>query len=106
MTYQELMAALRTLGYPVAYDTFKEQQSTPFITVLSNGNNDLIADNINYVDIENFQIELYQDRYYPPVEKEVKNLLKEKGLAAEISRSPIPDEDLYQTIYDISLIGG
>ena len=106
MTYIELLTALKTLGYPVTYDTFNSPQSPPFITILSTGNDDLKADNINYVDIENFQIELYQKKYFPPVEKELKNLLKEKGLACEISRSPIPGEDLYQTVYDISIIGG
>jgi len=104
MTYLELVALLKTLGYPVTYDTFNKPQIPPFITILSTGNDDLIADNINYKDIENFQIELYQTKYYPPVEKELDNLFKENGLAYDKSRSPIPDEDLYQTVYEISLI--
>jgi len=104
MTYLELVALLKTLGHPVTYDTFNKPQIPPFITILSTGNDDLIADNINYLDIENFQIELYQTKYYPPVEKELDNLFKENGLAYDKSRSPIPDEDLYQTVYEISLI--
>ena len=104
MTYAELKAKLKTLGYPVAYNTFKKQQTPPFITILSVDNDDLIADNINYLDIENFQIELYQTKYYPPVEKELDNLFKENRLAYDKSRSPIPDEDLHQTVYEISLI--
>ena len=104
MTYLELITKLKTLGYPVTYDTFSEQQTPPFITILSVDNDDLIADNINYLDIENFQIELYQNGYYPPVEKELDNLFKENGLAYDKSRSPIPEEDLYQTVYEISII--
>jgi len=104
LTYTELATELKTLGYPVAYNTFDEPQSPPFITILSVDNDDFKADNKNYKDIENFQIELYQTKYYPPVEKELDNLLKENGLAYDKSRSPIPDEDLYQTVYEISLI--
>jgi len=104
MTYLELVALLKTLGHPVTYDTFDEPQSPPFITILSVDNDDFKADNKNYKDIENFQIELYQTKYYPPVEKELDNLLKENRLAYDKSRSPIPDEDLYQTVYEISLI--
>ena len=104
LDYQRLVEQLKNLGYPVAYNTFKNRQSPPFITILSVDNDDLMADNINYKDIENFQIELYQTKYYPPVEKELDNLFKENGLAYDKSRSPIPDEDLYQTVYEISLI--
>jgi len=104
LTYAEVVTLLQTLGYPVTYDTFNKPQIPPFITILSTGNDDLIADNINYLDIENFQIELYQTKYYPPVEKELDNLFKENGLAYDKSRSPIPEEDLYQTVYEISII--
>lgn len=106
LNYERLMEQLRNLGYPVAYNTFKKRHSPPFITVLYINNNDLMADNINYVDVKNFQIELYTDKYYPPIEKEVENLLKSIGLAYDKSQVPIPDEDLYQTVYEISLIGG
>lgn len=106
MTYIELLNSLKTLGYPVAYDTFNSLQSPPFITILYTNNNDLMADNINYVDVKNFQVELYTDKYYPPTEKEVEDLLKSIGLAYEKSGAPMPDEDLYQTVYDIQLLGG
>jgi len=104
MTYIELLNSLKTLGYPVAYNTFNEPQSSPFITILYTNNDDLMADNINYVDVKNFQIELYTDKYYPPAEKEVEDLLKSIGLSYDKSGAPMPGEDLYQTVYDIQLI--
>lgn len=106
MTYKELLSSLKTIGYPVAYDTFKERQSPPFITILYTNNNDLIADNINYLNVSNFQIELYTIDYNPPAEREVENQLKEIGLAYDKLQTKMPDENLYQTVYDIQLIGG
>lgn len=104
LDYQRLKEQLENLGYPVAYNTFKKRQSPPFITILYTSNDDLMADNINYVDVKNFQIELYTDKYYPPTEKEVEDLLKNIGLAYDKSQVPMPDEDLYQTVYEIKLI--
>lgn len=106
MTYQELFSSLETLGYPVAYDTFKKQQKTPFITILYKNNDDLMADDINYVDIKNFQVELYTEKYYPPVEKEIETLFKNRGITYEKFQTYLKKDNLYQTVYRIKIIGG
>ena len=105
MIYQELLAKLKTL-YPTAYRTFKEPQSPPFITIVYRYDNDLMADNINYVGIEYFNVELYTKDWNPPVEKEVENLFKYLEIAYEKSQTFLDSEDLYQTVYEIKLIGG
>jgi len=105
MIYQELLAELKTL-YPTAYRKFKEPQSPPFILIVYRYNNDFMADNINYVGVEYFNVELYTKKWNPPVEKEVESLLKSLGIAYDKSQTFLDSEDLYQTVYEIKLIGG
>lgn len=106
MEYKKLLSELKTLNYPVAYDTFKKRKSPPFITILYKSNDDIMADNINYVEVQNFQVELYTKKYRPTVEKNVETLLKNNGLAYEKFQTYLKKEELYQTVYRIKLIGG
>jgi hypothetical protein len=104
LTYTELATELKTLGYPVAYNTFEERQSPPFLTIIFTSNNDLMADNINYAARNNFQVELYTVKKYPPTEKEVEDKFKELKLAYEKYETYLNKEELYQIVYRITLI--
>lgn len=111
MTLAELNQALKAIGYPVAYSHFVDTPQNPapkppFITYREAYSNDLIADNQNYVPVSNVQIELYTDRKYPAAEVAVQNKLKELGLPYSKTETYIEDEKLFQTIYEIQLIGG
>jgi hypothetical protein len=107
MDYLDLINEFKSEGFPAAYGKFKETKPLPFI-LISNGDNDnLKADNITYLDIEGYDVELYTAAKHPPTEKSVQNKLKELGIDYnKIGPEYIDSEDFYQTIYEISLIGG
>lgn len=105
MTQAELYQALKAIGYPVAYSHFKDTPSPPFITYQFAYSNDMMADNQNYAEISNFQVELYTADKDLAVESAVQNKLKELGLPYTKTETWIDSEKLYQIIYEIQLIG-
>lgn len=106
MTQAELYQALKSLGMPVAYGSFSSPVSPPFITYQFAYNSDMMADNQNYVEISNFQVELYTNKKDLTVEKLVQDKLKELGLPYSKVEAWLDDEKLFQVIYEIQLIGG
>jgi len=111
VTLQELYTALKAIGYPVAYSHFEDTPQNPapkppFITYAFAYSSDLMADNVNYVEIPNIQIELYTDKKDLAAEIKVQNKLKELGLPYAKTETYIEDEKLFQVIYEIQLIGG
>ena len=111
MTLAELYQALKAIGYPVAYSHFEVTPQNPapkppFITYKFAYSSDLMADNVNYVEIPNIQIELYTDKKDLAAEIKVQDKLKELGLPYSKTETYIEDEKLFQTIYETQLIGG
>jgi hypothetical protein len=106
MTQAELYQALKSIGYPVAYGSFSSPVTPPFITYQFAHNSDLIADNINYVSIENFQVELYTTKKDLAAEQKVQDKLKELGLPYRKFETYLDEEKVYQILYEVQLIGG
>lgn len=106
MTQTELYQALKSIGYPVAYGSFTSPVTPPFITYQFISSSDMIADNHNYVSIENFQIELYTSKKEPVTEKLVQNKLKELGLPYRKFETYLDEEKMYKIIYEVQIIGG
>ena len=110
MTQAELFAALKAIGYPVAYSHFEGTSddpvpSPPYLVYLFAYSDDLMADNINYAEISNFQIELYTAKKDLVAEKNVQDKLKELSLPYRKTEVWLESEKLYQIIYEIQLIG-
>jgi hypothetical protein len=106
MTQTELYQALKSIGFPVAYGSFSSPVTPPFITYQFISSSDMIADNHNYVSIENFQIELYTSKREPETEKLVQDKLKELGLPYRKFETYLDEEKMYQVIYEVQIIGG
>lgn len=106
MTQAQLFQALKSLGMPVAYGSFTAPVEPPFITYQFTFSNDLMADNINVVEISNFDVELYTTTKDLAREKLVQDKLKELGLPYRKTETWINDEKMYQIIYEIQLVGG
>lgn len=106
MTLEELYQALKSIGLPVAYRAFKAPQKPPFLVYLFAYKSDMMAENQNYVDIDNFQIELYTENKDPATEKLVESKLRELGLPYTKTEAFVQSEGLFQLVYDIQLIGG
>lgn len=111
MTQAELYAALKSLGLPVAYSEFVSTPENPappplFICYQFANSDDMMADNQNYVEISNFDIELYTNKKDPATEKLVQDKLKSLSLPYSKSETWIDSEKMFQVIYAIQLIGG
>ena len=106
MTQDELYQALKSIGYPVAYGSFPSPVTPPFIIYQFAYSNDMMADNVNYVAIDDFQVELYTDKKDLAAEKKVQDKLKELGLPYRKFETFLDTENLYQILYEIQLLGG
>ncbi|MBM7624781.1 hypothetical protein [Sporohalobacter salinus] len=104
MTYIDLINELETTGIPATYSSFKSKQKPPFITVNLSNNNDFMADNINFKEIENFQVELYTAKKHPPTEELIQDKLKELKLPYIKAETYLESEKLRQIVYEIQLI--
>lgn len=109
MTQGELLQALKSLGMPVTYGEFistpkKPAPAPPFITYQYAYSSDLVADNHNYLEIGNFQIELYTNKKDLVVEKKMEDKLKELRFPYSKVEAKIQSEGLFQIIYEIQLI--
>ncbi len=111
MTLAELAAELEKLEIPIAYGEFVDTEenpapSPPFITYQFAYDSDAMADNQNYTEIGNVQIELYTNKKEPETEKLIQDKLKELRLPYSKIESWIESERLRQVVYEIQLIGG
>ena len=106
MTITELNQALKTIGLPVAYHSFKTAPTPPYLVYLFTYSSDMIADNQNYVEISNFQVELYNTKKDPVTEKRVEDKLKDLKLPYTKTEVYIESEGLFQVLYLFQVIGG
>jgi hypothetical protein len=106
MTQAELYQALKSIGFPVAYGSFADPVTPPFITYQFAYSNDMKADNQNYVPIDDFQIELYTTKKDIVAEQKVQDKLKELGLPYRKFETYLNEENMYQILYEVQLIGG
>ena len=117
MTYQEVYQKLSSITVsttttdtiPVAYLMFPEDPNNPappppFITYHYPGDNDLIADNINYQPIRQLTVELYCDNKDFVIEKAVEDVLTSNGFVYSKSEEYIDSEKLYETIYETEVV--
>lgn len=110
MTQAELYQALKSIGLPIAYHHFEGTEQNPvpappYIVYLFAYSSDFIADNINYKEISNFQVELYTIKKDLQSEALVQNKLKELELPYSKVETYLDTEKMYQVIYEIRLIG-
>jgi hypothetical protein len=106
MTQAELLQALKSIGYPVAYGSFSSPVTPPFIVYKFAYSNDIMADNINYVAIDDFQVELYTSKKDLVAEQKVQDKLKELGLPYRKFETYLDEEKVYQILYEIQILGG
>ena len=111
MQQAELYQLLESIGLPLAYGEFKSTPELPapdppFLIYQFAYSGDLMADNRNYLEISNFQVELYTDIKDLAAEKLVQDALASAELPYSKTEIKLDDESMYQIIYEIQLIGG
>lgn len=95
---------------PTAYFMFPEDDPDkpapppPFLVYYYTGDNDLIADDINYQHIRALTVELYCDNKDFALEQAVEDVLTSNGFVYSKSEEYISSEKLYMTTYNMEVI--
>lgn len=103
MTHVEFLQALDTLGLPVGYIRFSEPTSPPFIILRHQGSADMMADNANYFEIQNYRVEFYSRYKDPPTENRIQQLFRDHRLPYKKWEFFIDTENLIQIIYEVQI---
>lgn len=111
MTQLELYQVLKSFGMPVAYSHFEDTKESPapfppYITYKYSSDSDFKADNQNYLDIGNFQVELYTLKKDIQKEELIQDGFKELKIPYSKTETYIASEKCMQVVYEIQLIGG
>ena len=106
MTRAEVATMLGTLEIPFAYYQFAEgtNQACPFICYYYRGDDDFLADNVNYAPIRRLIIELYTDNKDFTKEATVESTLTSNGLVFSKSEDYIGSERMYMTTYETEVV--
>lgn len=106
MTYMDVIVGMESIGLPCVYHKWSKAPPLPYTVILHTDNGDMMADNHNYLEIGNYQLELYTAIKHPPTEKKVEQWLKDHRIPYDKTEVFLDSEDMFQVVYDIQLIGG
>ena len=106
MTPQEVNSMVESVGIPSAYYQFADDtwQQPPFVCFFYGDNNDVIADNTNYVKVERLFVELYTDEKDFALEKTVEATLNNYGIVFDKSEGYIDSERMHVTVYQSDIV--
>lgn len=106
MTLVEVNKMVESIGLPYEYYEFKEGESPspPFICFFYGPSDDLYADNENYQDIRQLNIELYTAYKDFALEKTIENVLKLNGLSFYREENFIESEQIWQIAYEMEVV--
>ncbi len=101
MTQAQIYELLKQMKLPLAYNHFKQAQSTPYLVYLTEDTSNFGADNKVYFKVENWVVELYTDKKEINLETKLEVLLEDAYLYYEKYETYIETEKIYQVRYEI-----
>lgn len=105
MTTEEIATMLAGLEVPTAYYQFPEtQQGPPFLCYFYQSNNDMLADDVNYVRIDHLVVELYTDNKDFDLEKQLEEILTANDLVWYKSEQYLDDQQMNEVVYEMDVI--
>lgn len=101
----KLLAIIKAMGIPFAYDHFAEGEAVdpPFICYLLPDSDNFAADGKVYFKANEVHIELYTDTKDLSVEQQVEAVLDEHGIYYDRSEVWIESEKLYEVLYTFEM---
>lgn len=103
MTYQALEQLLAPLGIPFTFHHWERPPKLPYGVYFDDSTSNFEADNIAYVVIRNFNIELYVRQRDPDLESRLEAILTDAELFWDKDASYIDSERFYQISYEIEV---
>lgn len=106
MTLQQVNQMVSSMGLPYSYYQFNEDtaQAPPFICFFYGPSDDLYADNSNYQDIRQLNIELYTTTKDFALERTIENILKLNGFSFYREENFIESEKIWQIAYEMEVL--
>lgn len=105
MTLSGFHSILNEAGLPIAYRSFKQAVTPPFIVYGQGIDADFIADNTHYTEIFDGFLELYTDKKDIDSERQIAQALAGSGVVwARENEDYIPDQRLYYVRWSIQFI--
>lgn len=101
MLEKPLFDLLNTLGLNVAYDHFLAKTEPPFLLYRFVGNNPFLADDCNYINENNYIIDLVTEYKDTALEQTLEQLLTDNHIPFTKSEDYIESERIYQIRYMI-----
>ncbi|WP_395013589.1 hypothetical protein [Robinsoniella peoriensis] len=105
MNQEQVMAILKELNLPFAYDHFVEGQSPepPFCVFLYPGARNFSADGLPYFKVNRLHLELYTDLKSVELEEQVETVLERHGIFYGKSEVWVESERLYEVLYEMEV---
>lgn len=106
MQIKEFKELLESTNLPVAYWSFPEGNAPelPYIVYLINGNNDYYAEQQNYVDIGEVDVEFYSSYKDFQTEGIIERLFKENNIKYNKTSQYLESENMWETLYELEII--
>lgn len=106
MTHEQIASMVASIGLPYAYYQFPEGtgQATPFVVYFYSENDDVYADQTNYVEKPRLNIELYTSEKEFELEAVVEKTLNDNGLTYYKESEYIGSEKMWQIAYETEVI--
>lgn len=103
-SFEELFTGLNAL-YPVSYDRVIQPGSTPFITYIDNGQDDIHNDNEVSIERYNLDIDLNTRQKDLIAERQLKDFFRANKITYQKQGTIyIEEEELYLTTFNIELL--
>lgn len=103
MTYQGLEQLLAPLGIPFTFHHWERPPKLPYGVYFDDSTNNFEADNIAYVVIRNFNVELYVRQRDPDLEGRLEDIFNKAELYWDKDAAYIESERFYQIAYEIEV---
>lgn len=106
MTYKQIAEMIESMGLPYAYHAFpiNGAPNLPYIVFNYPNRDDFGADNMNYVHIDNVDIELYTENKDFTLESSVESVLEQNGLFYSKSVMYLQTEHMYEILYEVQTV--
>lgn len=102
MTYNEVAQIIKSLGIDYAYYQFDNSVAPklPYIVYYYPSRDDVMADNTNYVKVENLRIELYTEWKNFELEQQLESILETNHITYSKEETYINGESMFEIIYE------
>jgi len=104
MTKKEIADLIASFGFSWRYSHFSQTPAPPYVVYYYPSENDVYADDSNYVNKRQLFIELYTKTKDATSEATIEDKLKTAGLTWYKQTDFLNDEKLYQTTYEMEVL--